>query len=639
MGKVIGIDLGTTNSVVAVTEGGRPKVIVNQEGFQTTPSVVAFTKKGEVLTGLPARRQAVSNPTNTVYSSKRFIGRSFSEMKEDQKGYPFKVTEKKGAGTCMFQVGGKEMSPEKIASFILMKLKRDAEAYLGTEVKEAVITVPAYFNNTQRQATKDAGTVAGLDVKRIINEPTAAALAYGMDKKKSAKIAVYDFGGGTFDISILEIADQVVEVKATNGDTRLGGDDFDKAVLKWMTEDFKAKEGIDLSQDKMALQRLKEAAEKAKIELSAAQETSINLPFITAGESGAKHLDMTLSRSKFNQLTESLVKKALGPCKTVLKDAGVAAKDIDTVLLVGGSTRIPAIKESVQNFFGKEPDCSVNPDEVVALGAAVQAGVLSDEIKDVLLLDVTPLSLGIETLGGVMTPLIEKNTTVPTKKSEVFSTAEDNQTQVSIHVLQGERKMAKDNNTLGRFDLTDIVPAPRGTPKIEVSFDIDSDGVIHVSAKDKNTGKEQKIQISRPNLSEEEIKNMVREASIYEEADQERKELVTVKNELDQTCYQGEKLLKDNKDKIESGLQESFGKLLKEAKELLKQEEPSLTSMRSLKEKLLGEMQTLGSHVYKKSAEAEEESGDGGKEGGAKANGTDGDGGEEPIDVNYDKKE
>ena len=489
MGKVIGIDLGTTNSVVAIIENGQPKIIASQEGARTTPSVVAFAKKGEILTGQLAKRQAVSNPQNTIYSSKRFIGRDFSEVAGDIKNFPFEMAAKKGSGTCVFKVNDQEVTPEKIASLILLKLKKDAEAYLGQEVTEAVVTVPAYFNDSQRQATKDAGQVAGLDIKRIINEPTAAALAYGMEKKENCKAAVYDFGGGTFDISILEIADQVVEVKATNGDTQLGGDDFDEAILKWLIKDFKAKEGIDLSQDKMALQRLKEAAEKAKIELSTTQETSINLPFITAGESGAKHLDITLSRAKFNQLTEVLVKRSLKPCEIVLKDAGLPKKEIDVVLLVGGSTRIPSIRDSVKSFFEKEPNQSVNPDEVVALGAAVQAGVLSDEIKDVLLLDVTPLSLGIETEGGLMTTLIGKNTTVPTKKSEIFSTAKDRQTMVSIHVLQGERQMARDNKTLGQFDLSDIVPAPRGVPKIEVSFDIDANGIIHVSAKDQNTNK------------------------------------------------------------------------------------------------------------------------------------------------------
>ena len=637
MGKVIGIDLGTTNSVVAVIENGQPKIITSQEGSNTTPSIVSFAKKGEILTGELAKRQAVSNPENTVYSSKRFIGRNFSEVQENIKNFPFKVTEKKDAGTCVFHVNNQEMSPEKIASFVLLKLKKDAEAYLGEKVKEAIITVPAYFNDAQRQATKDAGRVAGLEVKRIINEPTAAALAYGLEKKGNCKVAVYDFGGGTFDISILEIADQVVEVKATNGNTQLGGDDFDEAILNWLIDEFKAKEGIDLSADKMALQRLKEAAEKAKIELSSTQETSINLPFITASEAGAKHLDTSLTRSKFNQMTEDLVKKSLDPCQIVLSDAGLSAKEIDVVLLVGGSTRIPAIRESVQKFFNQAPSQSVNPDEAVALGAAIQAGVLSDEIKDVLLLDVTPLSLGIETLGGVMTTLIEKNTTIPTKKSEVFSTAEDNQTTVSIHVLQGERKMAKDNKTLGQFDLKDIIPAPRGVPKIEVEFDIDGNGIIHVSAKDQKTGKEQNIQINRPNLSEDEISQMVKEASIYEEQDQKRKELITCKNELDQTYYQCEKLLKENKDKLESKMEEEMNSLLTEAKALLKQEEVTTDELKSMKEKLLGKLQAIGAHIYKKGETEAEKSSNGSSDDEQKPeekNSKD-----EPIDVNYDKKD
>ena len=492
MGKVIGIDLGTTNSVISIIENGQPKVLTNAEGAYTTPSVVGFNKKGEILVGQIAKRQAVSNPENTIFSSKRFIGRLFEEVKDETKNYPFKIIQKSNSKSCAFSVNKEEMSPERIASLILSKLKKDAEAYLGHKVTEAVITVPAYFNDSQRQATKDAGKVAGLNVKRIINEPTAAALAYGMDKKDNSQIAVYDFGGGTFDISILEINNQLVEVKSTNGNTKLGGDDFDEAILNWLADEFKKTEGINLKEDKMALQRLREAAEKAKIELSSAQEASINLPFITAGETGAKHLDISLTRSKFDQLTEHLIKKTLEPCKTVLNDANLTVKDINEVIMVGGSTRIPAVQKAVKNFFEKELNLSVNPDQVVANGAAVQAGVLSNEIKDVLLLDVTPLSLGIETLGGVMTSLISKNTTIPARKSEIFSTAEDNQTVVSIHVLQGERSMAKDNKTLGRFDLRDIPPAPRGVPKIEVSFDIDSNGIIHVSAKNEATGKKPK---------------------------------------------------------------------------------------------------------------------------------------------------
>jgi molecular chaperone DnaK len=473
MSKIIGIDLGTTNSCVAVMEGGEPKVIVNEEGARTTPSVVAFSKDGEKLVGQVAKRQAVTNPENTIYSAKRFIGRRYEEVSKEAELVPYNVV-KKGNGDSGFSVDGKTMSPEEIAASVLAKLKKDAENYLGSEVKEAVITVPAYFNDAQRQATKDAGKIAGLEVKRIINEPTAAALAYGLDKKTDQKIVIYDFGGGTFDVSILEVGENVVEVKATNGDTHLGGDNFDTTILEWMIAEFKKDQGIDLKNDKMALQRLKEAAEKAKIELSSRQETEITLPFITADQSGPKHLDLKLSRSKFNQMTETLVKRALAPCEKALKDADLKASDIDEVVLVGGTTRIPAIQESVTSFFGKEPNKSVNPDEVVALGAAVQGGVLAGDVKDVLLLDVTPLSLGIETLGGVMTKLIERNTTIPTKKSQVFSTAADNQTSVDVHVVQGEREMASDNKSLGRFELVGIPSAPRGVPQVEVSFDIDA---------------------------------------------------------------------------------------------------------------------------------------------------------------------
>ena len=545
MGKIIGIDLGTTNSVVSIIESGEPKILTNAEGAYTTPSVVGFGKKGEILVGQIAKRQAVSNPRNTIFSSKRFIGRAFSEIEKDVNTYPFKTVKKSSGQSCTFLVNNEEVSPERIASLILAKLKKDAETYLGQDVKEAVITVPAYFNDAQRQATKDAGRVAGLDVKRIVNEPTAAALAYGLDKKKDSLVAVYDFGGGTFDISILEITDKLVAVKSTNGDTKLGGDDFDEMILNWLADEFQKSDGIDLREDKIALQRLREAAEKAKTELSSAQETSINLPFITAGAAGAKHLDMSLTRAKFEQLTEHLVKKTLEPCRMVLKDADLNIGDINEIIMVGGSTRIPAVQEAVKKFFKKELNQSVNPDQVVAQGAAVQAGVLSNEVKDVLLLDVTPLSLGIETMGGVMTILISKNTTIPTKKSEIFSTAEDNQNMVSIHVLQGERSMARDNKTLGRFDLRDIPPAPRGVPKIEVSFDIDSNGIIHVSAKNQATGKSQNIRIDKPSLSEDEINHMIKSANIYEEQDRRRKELINVKNELDQLIYQSEKMIKE----------------------------------------------------------------------------------------------
>ena len=636
MGKIIGIDLGTTNSVVSIIENGKPKVLTNAEGAYTTPSVVGFGKKGEILVGQIAKRQAVSNPDNTVFSSKRFIGRLFSEVQKKVQNYPFKVVKKKDSESCAFLINNEEVSPEKVSSLILSKMKKDAEAYLGQEVKEAVITVPAYFNDSQRQATKDAGKVAGLEVKRIINEPTAAALAYGMDKKENRLVAVYDFGGGTFDISILEITDQLVEVKSTNGDTKLGGDDFDEVILNWLADEFKKTEGIDLRQDKMALQRLREAAEKAKIELSSAQNTSVNLPFITAGEAGAKHLDISLTRAKFNQLSEHLVQKTLNPCKIVLEDVNFSTADIHEVIMVGGSTRIPAVQEAVQKFFNKKLNLSVNPDQVVAAGAAVQAGVLSNEVKDVLLLDVTPLSLGIETLGGVMTTLIAKNTTIPTRKSEVFSTAEDNQNIVAIHVLQGERSMAKDNKTLGRFDLSDIPPAPRGVPKIEVSFDIDSNGIIHVSAKNQATGKSQNIRIDKTSLNEEEINQMIKSAQVYEDQDRKRKEIVGIKNELDQMMYQFEKIIKENKDKISDELQKESEKSLQEAKEFLKKEDSDITvdELRDLKDKVQELFKKVGQEVYKQTSQAEEKKEDSSTDEENKASE-----GNETINVDYDKKE
>ena len=643
MGKIIGIDLGTTNSVVAIIENEQPKILTNSEGSHTTPSVVAFTKTDEVLVGQVARRQAVSNPENTLYSAKRFIGRSFSEIKDTIKQFPFKVEKKSKGNNCIFKVKNKEISPEKVASLILSKLKKDAETYTGQTITEAVITVPAYFNDTQRQATKDAGQIAGLTVKRIINEPTAAALAYGLDKKENCQVAIYDFGGGTFDISILEIADQVVEVKATNGDSQLGGDDFDLAILNWMAEEFKKQEGIDLLQDKMALQRLREAAEKAKIELSSTQETSINLPFITAGESGAKHLDMTLTRSKFNQLTEKLIERSLKPCKTVLNDAKIAVENIDEVILVGGSTRIPAVQEAVKKFFKKEPNQSVNPDQVVAAGAAVQAGVLSNTVKDVLLLDVTPLTLGIETQGGIMTPLIQKNTTIPTKKSEIFSTAEDNQTSVTIHVLQGERKMAGDNKTLGQFNLTNIPPLPRGVPQIEVSFDIDANGITLVSAKDKKTGKSQKIQIEKTNLTEEEIQKTIKEAEIYEERDKKRQEVTVLKNDSDHLCYQVDKLLKEHKDKVNDKVQKTAEEQMKALKDLLLMEEIDMENVKTAKEELMKTFQNLGSQIYKTGTSGTEETAKGASSQSTEASEKEVKPEEpspnEPIDVNYDKKE
>jgi molecular chaperone DnaK len=547
MGHIIGIDLGTTNSCVSVMENKEPVVIQNSEGQRTTPSVVAFTNKGERLVGQPARNQMITNPQNTIYSIKRFMGRKFGEVDKEIDMVPYAV-QKGPNGDVRVDVQGKQYSPPEISAAVLQKMKKTAEDYLGSEVTEAVITVPAYFNDSQRQATKDAGKIAGLDVKRIVNEPTAAALAYGFGKeKKDEKIAVYDLGGGTFDISILEIGDNVFEVRATNGDTHLGGDNFDQKVIDWMIENFKNDYGIDLSKDKMALQRLKEGAENAKKELSSAETTDINLPFITADSSGPKHLQYTLSRAKFEQITEDLVNRTVEPCKAALKDAGLSASDVDEVILVGGSTRIPAVQRKVKELFGKEGHKGVNPDEVVAVGAAIQAGVLQGSVNDVLLLDVTPLSLGIETLGGVFTRLIERNTTIPTRKSEVFSTAEDNQTAVTVHVLQGERSMASQNRTLGRFELVGIPPAPRGVPQIEVAFDIDANGIVHVSAKDLGTGKEQKIRIeSSSGLSESEIEKMVKDAEANAEEDKKAQEKIQTRNEADSLVYQMEKMLSEN---------------------------------------------------------------------------------------------
>jgi molecular chaperone DnaK len=548
--KIIGIDLGTTNSVVAVMEGSEAKVIPNAEGNRTTPSVVAFTKGGERLVGQVAKRQSVTNPKNTIFSIKRFMGRKFAEVNEEMKMVPYEV-ERAENGDVRASVEGKKYSPPEISAMILSKLKQAAEDYLGEKVEKAVITVPAYFNDAQRQATKDAGRIAGLTVERLVSEPTAAALAYGLDKKKDQTIAVYDFGGGTFDISVLEVGEGVVEVKATNGDTHLGGDNIDQRIIEWLLDEFKKDQGINLGNDPMALQRLKEAAEKAKIELSSASETEINLPFITADASGPKHVNIRLTRAKLEQLVDDMIQRSLGPCRQALKDAGLEPKDIDEVVLVGGQTRMPAIQQLVKNFFGKEPHKGVNPDEVVAIGAAIQGGVLRGDVKDMLLLDVTPLSLGIETLGGVFTKLIERNTTIPTRKSETFSTASDNQTSVEVHVLQGEREMASGNRTLGKFHLVGIPPAPRGMPQIEVTFDIDANGIAHVSAKDLGTGKEQKITITASSgLSDSEIDRMVREADSHRSEDQERRRQVEVRNQLDSLIYSTDKAYNESKEKL-----------------------------------------------------------------------------------------
>lgn len=600
MGKAIGIDLGTTNSVVAVVIGGEPVVIPNQEGSRTTPSVVAFTEKGERLVGQIAKRQAITNPENTVFSIKRLMGRKFNSPEVDhaRKRLPYKIVEAPN-GDAHVEIRGKRYSPPEISAMILQKLKQAAEDYLGEPVTEAVITVPAYFDDSQRQATKDAGKIAGLNVLRIINEPTAASLAYGMDKKKEEKIAVYDLGGGTFDISVLEIGEGVIEVRSTNGDTYLGGDDFDLRIIDWMVEEFKRDQGIDLKQDRMALQRLKEAAERAKIELSTAAETEINLPFITADATGPKHLLMKLTRAKLEQITEELVNKTIEPCKLALSDANLTPRDIDEVILVGGQTRMPKVQQVVQSFFGKEPNKTVNPDEVVAVGAAIQAAVLKGEVKEVLLLDVTPLSLGIETLGGIFTKIIERNTTIPTKKSQIFSTAADNQPAVTIKVYQGEREMAADNKLLGVFELVGIPPAPRGVPQIEVTFDIDANGILHVSAKDLGTGKEQSIRITASSgLTEEEIKRMMREAESHAEEDRRKKQLAEARNEADNLVYSVEKSLREYGDKLTESEKKDIEDALERCKKI-KETSSEAAEIRSAIDSLMKASHKIAEHIYR----------------------------------------
>jgi molecular chaperone DnaK len=621
MSKIIGIDLGTTNSVVAVMEGGEPVVITNQEGSRLTPSVVAFTKTGERLVGQVAKRQAITNPDNTIFSIKRFMGRKYSEVTEEMKMVPYRVVQAAN-GDARVVAGGREWSPPEISAMILQKLKQAAEDYLGQPVARAVITVPAYFNDAQRQATKDAGTIAGLEVVRIVNEPTAAALAYGLDKKKDETIAVYDFGGGTFDISILEVGEGVVEVKATNGDTHLGGDNLDQRIIDWIIAEFKRTEGIDLSQDRMALQRLKEAAEKAKIELSSVLETEINLPFITADATGPKHLQLKLTRAKFEQLVEDLLLRTMKPVEQALADAGLRPSQIHEVVLVGGSTRIPRVQQLVREFFKKEPHKGVNPDEVVAVGAAVQGAVLAGEVKDVLLLDVTPLSLGIETLGGVMTVLIPRNTTIPTRKSEIFTTAADNQTSVEVHVLQGERPMARDNRTLGRFHLVGIPPAPRGVPQIEVTFDIDANGIVHVAAKDLATGKEQKITITASSgLTKEEVERMVREAQQHEAEDRRRRELVEARNQADNLAYSVEKTLNENRARLASGDVERIESALAQLRKAVQGED--VAAIRRAIEEVQRASHAMAEELYRRTQAGSSSSASGGAQSGSRSGGAD----------------
>ncbi|HZR07950.1 MAG TPA: molecular chaperone DnaK [Myxococcales bacterium] len=636
--KIIGIDLGTTNSVVAIMEGRDPKVIENEEGSRLTPSVVGFAKDGEILVGQVARRQAITNPENTVYSIKRFMGRKFEETTSEQKRVPYHVV-KGDNGDAVINVQGKKWSPPEISAKVLQKLKRAAENYLGDTVTEAVITVPAYFNDAQRQATKDAGRIAGLEVRRIINEPTAAALAYGLDKKKDEVVAVFDYGGGTFDISVLEVGENVVEVVATNGDTHLGGDDMDQKIMDWLIQEFRAETGIDVSKDKMVLQRLKEASEKAKIELSSTMETEINLPFLTADQTGPKHLVKRLSRSKFEQMCEDLFQRALEPTKKCLADAKKSPKEIDEVILVGGATRVPKLQQIVKDFFGKEPNRSVNPDEVVAIGAAVQGGVLTGEVKDILLLDVTPLTLSIETLGGVATPLIPRNTTIPTKKSEVFSTAADGQTSVEVHVLQGERPMGRDNKTLGRFHLDGIPAAPRGVPQIEVTFDIDANGIVHVMAKDRATGKENKITItSTSGLSKEDIDKAVKEAQAHEAEDKQRREEIEIRNRADNLAYATEKSLKDLGDKIPADTKSDLEAKLKAVRDALNGTD--VEAVKSATETLMQASHKMAEQAYKATGGAPGEPGAAGPEAGGQAGGQPGAGGkkDDVVDAEFEEQ-